>query len=389
MQRHTLNGFLVASLLWGLNIPLSNQLLRSFDPFWLASSRHLVAGLILGAWVWATLGRKQLLSPIALPRVALMSLAVAGFLVLFNLGLMLSSPINAAAVLAGSPVVVAVVSKLMTGARLERGFWGALVLTLLGAGIALQGRAEASGVAAPWRGGEVLIALAVASWTAYSILSQRWFPQDVAQLRRTWLTAAGAVPWLFAVWLLARASGLAGSPNLQPSAADLGTLFAAALLCTAVATVAWNHGVARHGIQAGAMWQNMVPVFAVLLSLLLFGVVPTAAQVLGGAVVFSGVLWLQWHKRRGRLAAGLLLVGLAWLPMLPQPSLAAGVRQLIAPLSTDDRLPASDPPHPVAYASARPNAALLVWLPGTGGASASGPQALFDTALQQGFACWR
>jgi drug/metabolite transporter (DMT)-like permease len=378
-----LNGYLVASLLWGLNIPLSNQLLHSFDPFWLAACRHTVAVLILGAWVWAALGRGQLRSPIALPRVAVMSLAVAGFLVLFNLGLMLSSPINAAAVLAASPVVVALVSWLMTGARLERGFWGALLLALLGAGIALQGRALTGTAAGSWRGGEVLIALAVASWTAYSILSQRWFAKDVDQLRRTWLTSTGAVLWLFAVWLLARASGLAGSPQLHPSAADIGTLFTAALLCTAVATVAWNHGVARLGIQAGAMWQNMVPVFAVLLSLLLFGVVPTAAQVLGGAVVFSGVLWMQWHKRRAQQAASLLLV-LACLSWLPSPAQAAEVRQLIAPHETDDRLPPGDPPHLVVHDTARTDALLLVWLPGTGGAPASGPQALFDTALQQG-----
>jgi drug/metabolite transporter (DMT)-like permease len=207
MQRAS--GYLVASVLWGLNIPLTSRLLHSFDPFWLAPCRHVVAATVLGAWVWATLGRAQLGCPIALRRVAVMSLAVAGFLVLFNVGLMLSSPVTAAAVLAGSPVYVAVVSRLMTGARLEPGFWGATLLTLLGTGIALSSRVQASdlgssGSSGSSRGGEVLIVLAVACWTAYSLLSQRWFAADVAQLRRTWLTAAAAVPWLVGVWLLAR-----------------------------------------------------------------------------------------------------------------------------------------------------------------------------------------
>jgi hypothetical protein len=44
-----------------------------------------------------------------------------------------SGPLTVAALSAGSPVYVAVVSRLMTGARLERGFWGATVLTLVGA----------------------------------------------------------------------------------------------------------------------------------------------------------------------------------------------------------------------------------------------------------------
>lgn len=292
-----LNGYLVASLLWGLNIPLTSRLLHSFDPFWLAPCRHVLASAVLGAWVWATLGRAELRAPIALWRIAVMSLAVCGFLVLFNLGLMLSSPVNAAAVIAGSPVYVAVVSRLMTGSRLQPGFWGATVLTLLGTGIALRDRLHDGTGLAAWRGGELLIVLAVASWTAYSILSQRWFAPGVAQLRRTWLTALGAVPWLLLIWWAAWAAGLVGAPLLQPSPSDLAYLLMTAVLCSALATVAWNQGVARYGIQAGAIWQNAVPVFAVLLSLLLFGVQPSLAQVLGGAVVLCGVLWMQWHRR--------------------------------------------------------------------------------------------
>lgn len=294
-----LNGYLVASLLWGLNIPMMDQLLRVFDPFWLAPSRQLVAAAVLGLWVWATLGRTQLASPLALWRVMVMSGAVAGFLVLFNLGLTYSNPINTAAVMAGSPVYVAVVSRLMTGARLQRGFWGATLLTLLGAGLALQGRLQGAGAGSlAWRGGELLIVGAVASWTVYTLLSQRWFAAEVPQLRRTWLTTLGAVPWLLVAWVLASAGGWVGSPRLDAPLSAWATLAGNAALCAAVATVAWNQGVARLGIQAGAVWQNMVPVFAVLISALFFGVVPTGPQVVGGLVVLSGVLWMQWHGRR-------------------------------------------------------------------------------------------
>lgn len=291
------NGYIVASVFWGLNIPMTHLLLRSFDPFWLSPVRHLLASLILGALVWATLNRGQLRSPIPLWRLLVMGCGVAGFLVLFNVALTLGDPIRAAAVIAGSPVYVAVVSRWMTGARLEPGFWGATLLTLVGSGIALTSRASST-TAAAWPGSELLIVLAVASWTVYSILAQRWFAPEVAQLRRTWLTALAAVPVLLACWALARAVGLAGPPNLHPDADDLANLLIAATLCTALATVAWNHGVSRLGIQAGAVWQNMVPVFAVLFAWGMFGVAPSLPQVLGGAVVMGGVGWLQWHRRR-------------------------------------------------------------------------------------------
>lgn len=60
-------------------------------------------------------------------------------------------------------------------------------------------------------------------------------------------------------------------------------------------------------------------------------------------------------------------------------------RWLLAPQLTDERLSGSDAPHLVAYQPGPPNAPLLVWLPGTGGKPATGPQRFYDTALQQGY----
>ena len=305
-------GYLIASVLWGLNLPLSAALLQHFDPFWISPLRYAVAAVLLGGLLAASRGVRQLRSPIPLWRIAVLSLCVASFLVLYNLGLYRTHPMTVAALSAGSPVYVAVVSRLMTGARLERGFWGATALTLVGAGIAVQGRAQAgagagagaaAGAAQALQGGELLVVLAICSWTAYSILAQRWFAPETPQLRRTYLTTIGALPWLLLFWAGARASGLVGPPNLQPAAAPVLQLLVAAVFCTALATVAWNTGVNRLGIQTGGLWQNMVPVFAVLISLLFFGVPPLPEQLIGGAVVLAGVLYMQWQRSRSARSA--------------------------------------------------------------------------------------
>ena len=303
-------GYLVASVLWGLNLPLTAALLKHFDPFWVSPLRYGVATVLLGGLLVVTLGPRQLRSPIPLWRVAVLSLCVAAFLVLYNLGLYRTHPMTVAALSAGSPVYVAVVSRLMTGARLERGFWGATALTLIGAAIAISGRSRAAIVdgAAPagtfgLQGGELLVVLAICSWTAYSILAQRWFAPETPQLRRTYLTTIGALPWLLLCWAGARATGLAGPPNLSPAPLPMVQLLVAAVFCTALATVAWNTGVNRLGIQTGGLWQNMVPVFAVLISLLFFGVQPLAEQLIGGAVVLAGVLYMQGQRARTARAA--------------------------------------------------------------------------------------
>jgi drug/metabolite transporter (DMT)-like permease len=109
----------------------------------------------------------------------------------------------------------------------------------------------------------------------------------------------GALPWLLFFWGCARSLGLVGAPNLRPGTVPLLQLLMAAVFCTGLATVAWNVGVSRLGIHAGGLWQNTVPVFAVLISLLFFDVTPLPEQWVGGAVVLAGVLYMQWQRLRG------------------------------------------------------------------------------------------
>ena len=287
--------FLFASVFWGLNIPLTAALLTVFDPFWLALVRYVIAASLLGTLVAVSLGPRALRPPIAVWRVGIMGLCVSLFLVSFTVGLMLTHPVTAAAVMAGSPVYVALVSRVMNGTGLARGFVPATLLTISGAAIAISGRAEAG---FNFRGGELLLVASLASWTTYSIFAQRWFLSGVPQLRRTWLGAAAAIPWLGVFWVIARVLGVAGPPQLEPDTRSIAYLLITAMLSTAISTVAWNIGVSRLGIAVGGLWQNTVPVFAVLLSFLLLGVVPTGAQMLGGTVVLCGVAIMQWHALR-------------------------------------------------------------------------------------------
>lgn len=287
-----------SAFVWGLNIPLTAALFASFDPFWLAPLRLSIASCLLAFAVLISLGRGSLKAPIPVARILLMSLCVSCFFTLYNLGLLHSNTITAAAIMAGSPVYGAVTTRLMTGAKLEKGFWGAALLTIIGAAIAIYGRSERHTQGIALQGGEILIVLSIAAWTAYSILSQRWFPQGVPQLQRTFLTTVGSIPCLLVFWLIAFASGVVGTPNFHPSTEAVRNLFITAAFSTALGAVTWNIGVAKLGINAGVMWQNMVPVFAVLISLVVFEVQPMPEQMLGGCVVLSGVLYMQWQKFR-------------------------------------------------------------------------------------------
>lgn len=290
-------AYFVTTVFWGANIPLTTILFRSFDPFFLSLLRAVLASLILAAVVIVALGWRRLAFPIPLWRLAVMSGAMACFFVFYNLGLRFTNTITAAAIMAGAPVYAAVTMRLLTGVPFERGFLPAVALTLIGGGIAVWSRND--GESLVLQGGEILIVLAFACWTAYSLCAQRWFSADVPQLRRTWSATFAAAIWLLPCWALIRVAGFAPPPNLAPDAEALLWLGLTATFATAFGGLLWNVGVSRVGLAAGLLWQNTVPVFGVLISMM-FGFVPTAGQIVGGALVICGVVFMQWRRFRGQ-----------------------------------------------------------------------------------------
>ena len=93
------------------------------------------------------------------------------------------------------------------------------------------------------------------------------------------------------------ATGVTGPPLLVVDRWAVLWLLVTAVFSTALSGYAWNIGVNRVGLAAGSLWQNTVPVFGVLIALL-FGILPTREQLLGGVVVMAGVLYMQWRKSR-------------------------------------------------------------------------------------------
>jgi drug/metabolite transporter (DMT)-like permease len=290
-------GYVFAAFFWGANLPLTAVMFGAFEPFFMSAVRASIAVGVL--WLIARWQRApgEPAHGLSFGRHALMSGSAAAFFILYNLGLKFTHPITAAAIIAGSPVVAAATMRIATGARLERGFATAAALTLLGAGIAIWGRARDSGQGFILQGGEPLLVLALACWTLYSIYAQRFVAPGVSQLRRTLLGLGGALPWMYGCWLLMWATGLTGDPLLTVTPQAVLWLLVTAVFSTALSGVAWNIGVARAGLQLGLLWQNTVPAFGVLLSIP-FGILPTAEQLLGGAIVMAGVMWMQWRRSR-------------------------------------------------------------------------------------------
>lgn len=290
-------AFLFSCIAWGMNIPMTSVIFEVFDPYFLTAVRVPLATAVLIAIFFATRGRGALVSFAAPREAARTGVLLAAFFFLYTMGLRYTHPITAATVMAGAPVYTALVLRVASHVPLERGFWGAALMTLVGAGIVIWGRAHDTGHGLTVGGGEVLLVLALVSWTLYSILSQRLFGRDVPQLQRTCVSMVGASFWVLVFWALLFAAGATALPVRSPTATAVTYVLMTAVLSTGIGNVTWNIGVSRLGLATGSVWQNSVPVFGVLISML-FGIIPTVEQVLGGTIVLVGVLYLQWQRAK-------------------------------------------------------------------------------------------
>jgi drug/metabolite transporter (DMT)-like permease len=69
------------------------------------------------------------------------------------------------------------------------------------------------------------------------------------------------------------------------------------LVSNGIGNLLWFYGCSRVGVPVASLFQNLMPIAAVLVSLL-FGREPTWAQIAGGVVILAGVLHAQVAGRR-------------------------------------------------------------------------------------------
>ena len=69
------------------------------------------------------------------------------------------------------------------------------------------------------------------------------------------------------------------------------------LVSNGIGNLLWFFGCSRVGVPVASLFQNLMPIAAVLVSLL-FGREPTWAQIVGGAIILAGVLYAQLAGRR-------------------------------------------------------------------------------------------
>ena len=280
----------LATLFWAGNYLVAERAVETLDPVSLTWWRWALASvpLLVLAQVVERPDWRRLLSRWRILMLAGL-LGVGGYALLLYAALERTSAINASIVNALAPAAIVVAAVLLGQATADWRAWTGGALGLLGVLLVLT-RGDLGRLATlSFNSGDVLMLGAVAVWTAYTLIGRRLgLP----------VLAATAVQVVLTTIVLTPVVLLTGF-STPPDRAAWGAVLFIVVFPSVGSYLCWNLAIGRVPAGVAGTSMNLVAVFTVAIAALL-GQPPTAVQLIGGALVISGVVLASRGGRRAR-----------------------------------------------------------------------------------------
>lgn len=298
-----LAGNLVLALgtsVWATHFLVTDILLETWDPYFVTAGRLLSATIFL-MFFYVIQSRFRPFRSVPSFKAALLlgAVGIAGSTVFLTLGVKYAGAVPAAIVAASSPILAAFIARIGFRLPLTTSVILGAVVAVIGGVFAALGSAK--GNLSDLRGGELLILLALAIFTWYSIGAQRWMA-GVSQLGITAITIMiGGLTMLVAIPALLVA-GVAEA-RFELDAASVGYILFLGAGPASFSLFTWHWGVSRIGVTIASIYSNLVPVTVVAIRMIQ-GEPPTTEHLIGGVLIITGVLIAQllpsWKKNEAK-----------------------------------------------------------------------------------------
>lgn len=276
------------ALFWGGTFIAGRVLAQQMPPMTAASGRFAIAVVLLVLLAWKLEGglprldRKQLLTTAAL--------GVTGFFLynLFFLAALSRMPAGRTALfVALNPIVTALASAALLRERLGSIKWVGIMLAFCGTAIVIT-HGDLAGLlhgAGGIGAGEIFMFCGISSWAAYTLIG-RVALKGLSPIAATTYAAMWGLAFLL-VGALFEFPGVAWRSfgwQVWASIAYMG------VFGTVIGFVWYYEGVKTLGPSRTAVFNNLVPVFGILLAAALLGEPVLVSMLVGGAVTIAGVV---------------------------------------------------------------------------------------------------
>jgi drug/metabolite transporter (DMT)-like permease len=286
-------SLLAVVVIWGVQYSVIKQAISQMSPMVFASIRFGLASLFITA-VLKTAGES-----LAFDRADLGRFVLLGFVGItvcqtaFVQGLARTTASTSALLLATSPMFVSLLSGVLgleyitplIAAGVTLSFGGTALIVGLGTGgLSLTGPAFI---------GSVICLCGAFSWASYSIMA-RTLLRRYSPLKVTTLALLTGTPLL----ILFSASDLLNQNWADISSQGWVGLCYSFLLGTVVAFAVWNVSIQKSGTTRTAVFSNLTPIIAVIVSGLFFGETLNVWQIVGAAITLTGVTLTRLAPRK-------------------------------------------------------------------------------------------
>lgn len=280
-------AMLLMVCIWGVNFSLVKDAFAEISPLAFNALRFPFAAAIV------TLVHRRRSSTFLPERKDIGRLLVLGLLgnviyqLCFVFGLANTRASTASVLLAGTPIVTALLSVAARHERLSGRVWTGVIIACAGI-VLVVGAGDGGGTGQETMLGDLLMIAATIAWAVYSVGSRdliRYYGAVAVTAWSLWAGTAGMV--------------LIGLPDVLAagvSALSAMTWFAigyAGALSVGVAYVLWSFGVRHLGNTRTATYSNLVPVVAVIVAWAWLGERPGPGQLLGATIIVGGVMLAQ------------------------------------------------------------------------------------------------
>jgi drug/metabolite transporter (DMT)-like permease len=274
-------------LLWALNVTSTKYILEhGFQPLAYASLRYVCATALFWSFTYA----RERSFRIELSDAKLVVLAA--FLIYLNqlcftYGVDKSNASTVALLLGTTPIWIGIIATVVGFERVQRSFWVAAALSLVGVALVAGGT---GGFSSKLVGNGLALATAI-TWAAYSMaiapLLRRYSPFRVSAL----VLALGCIPLVATALRQTLHQGFHFNTLtwICFAYAVVGPLF--------LTNILWFTAIDRVGPSRASLFANLQPFFGLLFALVLLGEHLNRWEVLGGVAIFAGIAFERIRRR--------------------------------------------------------------------------------------------
>ncbi|HSC67058.1 MAG TPA: DMT family transporter [Cellvibrio sp.] len=283
---------IASTFFWGSNFNAGHAIADDVAPLTAAADRFGVA-LILFLLLRLMQGKaeSQLQWKDGLVLVPLGVVGVFGFNYAFFTALHTTSALNAALIMALSPMLSLIFSVWLLNTRIKGYQYLGIALAFVGVSLVITGGNFGLLHIVP---GDAWMLGACVVWSLYSVAAKKFAAHVPSLQLARWTVSIGAVALITAACLLEQPVSSIPQLSLQTHA----ILFYMSICGTVLAYIFWLRGVHFLGPDKSAIAFNLVPVFTLLVSLAL-GSLPNLIQIAGMVLVLIGVVTSSgWRPKK-------------------------------------------------------------------------------------------